>query len=132
MLRMSGQLVDRLESATLQRNLVAAPRTLALVPVDPTAPTAWLAGAINRTLVDAGAKTRVLNERMDKSVLDRVEMAHDLTLYHCAAADPLSTSAAIDTAHRIFFVASAATNAPTPPAFPHTPPSRRTPALAAG
>jgi NTE family protein len=114
MLKMSAQLVDRLENATLRRNLVAAPRTLALVPVDPTAPAAWLAGAMTRTLIDGGAKTCVLNEPMDKSLLDRVEMAHDLTLYHCTADDPLWTSVAIDRADRIFFVASAATSASVP------------------
>jgi NTE family protein len=114
MLRMSAQLVDRLESATLQRTLVAAPRTIALVPVDRTAPVAWLASAMTRTLVDGGAKTRVLSEPTEKSLLDRIEMAHDLTLYHCAADDPLWTSVAIDRADRIFFVASAATSASVP------------------
>jgi NTE family protein len=107
MLKMSAQLVDRLESATLQRHRVAAPRTLALVRVDPTAPTAWLAGAMTRALVEGGTKTHVLSGRVDEGVLDRIETANDLTIYHCDADDPLWTSASIDRADRIFFVASA-------------------------
>jgi NTE family protein len=116
MFKLSAQLVDRLEKATLNRTFAALPRTLALIPVDPAVPSAWLAAALGRALVDGGAKTCILTQAADEVLLDRIEGAHELTVYAGRADDPAWTRAAIGRADRVFLVASPATVEATPPA----------------
>ncbi len=113
-LKLSAQLVDRLERATLHHTFSAVPRTLALVPLDPAVPSAWLAAALGRALVDGGAKTCVWTQAADEVVLDRIEGAHDLTVYQGRTDDPVWTSAAIGRADSVFLVASPATAAAAP------------------
>jgi len=116
MFKLSAQLVDRLEKATLNRTFSALPRTVALIPVDPAVSSAWLGSALGRALIDHGTKTCVLTEAADEVVLDRIEGAHELTVYAGRVDDPLWTSAAIGRADRVFLVASPTTAEAQPPA----------------
>ena len=115
LLKLSAQLVDRLERATLYPTVSAPPRTLALVPADPAAPVAWLAAALGRALSDGGGKTCLRMLAAEDDVLDRIERAHELTVYASSAADPGWTRTAMSRADRVLFVASPATAAAQPP-----------------
>jgi NTE family protein len=111
MLQLASQLVKRLERTTHRPEAIPAPRTLALIALEPTAPIVWLAAELARALTDLGATTLVLDEgtaEHSPEMLQSVETAHDLTLYRSGSRAPAWTETCIGRADRILFVTSAA------------------------
>jgi NTE family protein len=105
-LRLSAQLVERLEMATQHRDFAAAPRTVALLPVHPGISPAWLADAFVAAVSHAGIPACVIPEPRDESVLDRLEAAHDLAIYVGRANDPAWTETAAGRSDRVLLVAA--------------------------
>jgi NTE family protein len=111
--RLTKQLVDRLESTMLPRETATAPRTLAVVPLDPGAPVGWLGDELVCALARLGLRAVILRGLPATETLDclhSIETAHDLTLYQGRPDTSDWTLTCIGQADRILFVTVAASS----------------------
>ncbi len=115
MMRVAGDLIDRLDRLTRHARPLAAPKTLALVPLGEGVPLADLTAALAGALAASGEKVSVLDSaaaHQDQGFFEAVEAAHSLTLYRGDGDGTAWTRLCLRRADRILLVAQGAAKPP--------------------
>ncbi|HVB81133.1 MAG TPA: patatin-like phospholipase family protein [Candidatus Binataceae bacterium] len=118
LLRLSAQLVDRLERAMEGRPTEPViPKTLALLALTSDVPIAWLADELAAAVAHAGLKVKVLDSSMSDQIEEAfyaIEIAHDLVIYRGQPQESNWARMCFGRADRIVLVAGAASSALEP------------------